>query len=76
MCFGDNEKYKGDNIALIIERNRLERGIYVGDIQADYDAALAGGAEFIHAAYGFGSIRKQVPRINAFKELPDLLDKL
>ncbi len=76
VCFGDNEKYKGDNIALIIERNRLERGIYVGDIQADYDAALAGGAEFIHAAYGFGSIREQVPRINAFKELPDLLDKL
>lgn len=76
VCFGDNEKYKGDNIALIIERNRLDRGIYVGDIQADYDAATAGGAEFIHAAYGFGSIREQVPRINAFKELPDLLDKL
>ena len=76
VCFGDNEKYKGDNIALIIERNRLERGIYVGDIQADYDAAAAGGAEFIHAAYGFGSIREQVPRINAFKELPELLDKL
>jgi len=72
-CFGENGKYKGDNIALIIERNSLDRGIYIWDIQADYDAAIAGGAEFIHAAYGFGSVSASVPKLHAFKDLPVVL---
>lgn len=75
-CFGDNGRQKSENIALIIERNQLERGIYVGDIQADYEAALAGGAEFIHAAYGFGNIQAQVPKVDAFFELPGLLQQM
>ena len=64
---------KGENIALIIERNHLERGIYVGDIQADYEAAVAAGADFIHAAYGFGKVEADVPKLQAFRELPQLL---
>ena len=73
ICFGENNKSKGENIALIMERNQIERGIYVGDIQADYEAAMAGGAEFIHAAYGFGTVEAEVPRLHAFRELPELL---
>lgn len=76
VCFGDNGKQKGENIALIIERNALERGIYVGDIQADYEAALAGGAEFVYAAYGFGDVQAPVPRIHAFSELPQVLAQI
>lgn len=73
LCFGENDLQKGDNIALIIERNGLDRAVYVGDIQADYEAAKKGGAEFIHAAYGFGEINENVPKINKFSELPELL---
>lgn len=76
ICFGENGKPKSENIALIIARNHLSRGIYIGDIQADHDAAVAGGAEFIHAAYGFGTVRESVPRLNAFKELPQLLQMM
>ncbi len=76
ICFGANQKSKGENIALIIKRNQLDRGIYVGDIQADYEAALAGGAEFIHAAYGFGTVDAPVPKLHAFCELPQLLQSL
>lgn len=75
-CFGDNGKQKGENIALIIKRNGLSRGIYVGDIQADYDAAVAGGADFIHAAYGFGAVGADVPRLEAFSDLPRILKKM
>lgn len=75
-CFGANGRPKGDNIAWIIGRNQLERAIYVGDIQADYEAAMAGGAEFIHAAYGFGAVWANVPKLHAFKELPQLLATL
>lgn len=73
ICYGTNNRPKGENIALIIERNRLDRGIYVGDIQADYEAAVAGGAEFIHAAYGFGTVDADVPKLHAFRDLPKLL---
>ncbi len=73
ICFGTNGRPKGENIALLIARNSITRGIYVGDIQADYDAAVQGGAEFIHAAYGFGTVREPVPRLHAFSQLPQLL---
>lgn len=76
ICYGTNQLPKADNIALIIARNHLDRGIYVGDIQADYEAALAGGAEFIHASYGFGTVRADVHKINSFCELPDLLKNM
>lgn len=72
-CFGDNNRQKWENIALIIERNRLDQGIYVGDIQADYEAAIRAGAGFIHAAYGFGTVDAQVPAIQSLTELPQLL---
>ncbi len=75
-CYGNNLKPKGDNIALITERNALERAYYVGDIQGDYDASMKAGVGFVHAAYGFGTISADVPRINAFSELPELLDTL
>lgn len=79
LCFGDNGLQKGENIALIIKRNQLEQAVYVGDIQADYEAALAGGASFIHAAYGFGTVDAEVETIHEFSELPqcvaNMLDK-
>lgn len=76
ICYGTNGKQKSENIAIIIARNGLERGIYVGDIQADYEAATAGGAEFIHAAYGFGKVDAPVPRIESIAQLPALLRTL
>ncbi len=74
-CFGNNDKPKAENIKLICERNHVaaEEAVYVGDIQGDYDAATAAGLEFIHAAYGFGTIAAEVPKINTFAELPEVV---
>ena len=69
-CFGNNGKEKAYNIALISERNRLDKAVYVGDIQGDCDASEKAGASFIHAAYGFGSIDHEVPCIHTLNELP------
>lgn len=55
LCWGDNSLEKSENIRLIIEKNRLERALYVGDTQGDCDSAYKAGAAFAHAAYGFGS---------------------
>lgn len=72
-CYGNNDKPKADNIALLAERNHLEEAVYVGDIQGDYDASCKAGVKFIHAAYGFGTIDVAVPAIQTFAELPDVV---
>lgn len=71
-CYGNNEKSKGDNICLVMERNGLEQTIYVGDIQGDYDATMQAGATFIHAKYGFGTINTEVAEIEKFSDLPEV----
>lgn len=75
-CYGNNDKPKGDNIALLYERNGLDDAVYVGDIQGDYDASMQAGVKFIHAAYGFGTIRASVPKIQCFEELIGVADQV
>lgn len=75
-CYGNNLKGKGENIALLAQRNRLDKAYYIGDIQADYDSTLQAGYDFIHAAYGFGNIIQSVPELHKFSELPELLETL
>ncbi len=73
-CYGNNLKSKGDNIALVVKRNKLEKAWYVGDIQGDYDATMQAGIDFIHAAYGFGKIKQTVPELAKFSDLPELME--
>ena len=75
-CFGNNGFSKGKNIANVVERNELADSVYVGDIQGDYDASMEAGVKFILAAYGFGSVDADVPRINSFDELPKVVENL
>lgn len=72
QCYGDNLRQKGDNIRLVAERNGFGQAVYVGDIQGDYDASRRAGVDFIHAAYGFGTIDAVVPKIHAFAELAEM----
>ena len=64
---------KGENIKLIIERNKLEKAVYVGDTQGDFDAAKHAGIPFIHAKYGFGNINDETCYINSIRELSEIL---
>ena len=68
-CFGNNGLPKGQNIRLLTERNGLEKAAYIGDIQGDYDATMEAGLPFIHAAYGFGSIRQPVEKASCVKDI-------
>ncbi len=80
--FDDYEEYgrtmllKADNIKLVMERNGEDKGIYVGDIQKDSDAAHKAGIDCIYAAYGFGEINDAVAAIKSFDELPAVLEEL
>ena len=67
---------KADNIKLVMERNGASKGIYVGDIQKDSDAAHAAGIDCIFASYGFGEISDAVATLKSFDELPAVLEEL
>ena len=75
-CYGNNELSKGENIKLIVERNGLDKAVYVGDIQGDYEATMEAGLPFIHAAYGFGTISADVPAIQKFSDLPETVKEI
>lgn len=75
--FDDIESYgrtmqgKGENIKLVVERNHLDKAVYVGDIMGDYNSTMEAGLPFIHAAYGFGTVPEDTPRITDIRELPE-----
>lgn len=75
-CYGNNDLPKNENICKIVERNSLEKAVYVGDIQGDYDATMAAGLPFIHAAYGFGTIAQETAKVNTFAELIQVAPKV
>ena len=73
---GRTGKPKGDNIALVVRRNGLRNPLYIGDTQGDCNAAAQAGVPFLHAAYGFGRIDHEVPRVEAFEEIPAAVERL
>ncbi len=75
-CFGDTLLPKGQTMRLLAEKNKLDEFYYVGDIQGDYDATMEAGGTFIHAKYGYGTINTKVMEIEAFKDLPKLMETL
>ena len=67
---------KGENIRLVMERNDVERAIYVGDTEGDRLAARQAGIPFIHAAYGYGKVPEPDAAIQSLRELPEAVKKL
>jgi phosphoglycolate phosphatase len=71
-CFGNTTKGKGENIKLLMERNKLKDVVYVGDTQGDYEATVFAGIPFVFAKYGFGNPEGYYLAINDMKELLNL----
>ena len=65
-----------DPLQIFCHHDQIKDPVYVGDIEGDYEASKEAGVKFIHAAYGFGTIRDEVPEIHALKELPAVADKV
>ena len=70
-CPGGSGLEKAGNIRLICERNDLEKAVYIGDTQGDCDSTEEAGIQFIHAAYGFGTIDHDVPEIFSLTEISE-----
>ncbi len=74
-CFGDKRLPKGENIKAIVQRNNLQRPVYIGDTQGDYEASVQAGVPFILAGYGFGAVQAEVQEINSLSQLQELVKK-
>ena len=66
---------KGENIRLVMERNSVERAVYIGDTAGDESAAGQARIPFIHAAYGFGQAVSPTASAFSFPELTQALLK-
>lgn len=75
-CSGDTGMLKADNIKLVVERNNLEKAVYVGDTELDRTSAAEAGVPFIWASYGFGSPETCDAKLNEISELPALCEKI
>lgn len=73
---GRTRKTKGENICLIIERNGIDKAVYVGDTQSDFDAAKFAGVDFIFAEYGFGSAENYKYSIKEFSDLTSVVNRI
>ena len=69
-CIGATGHPKGDNIRLVMERNGLEKCLYVGDTAMDQEAAGKAGIPFVFASYGFGQASGAEAVIGSLAELP------
>ena len=73
---GRTGKNKGENIKMLLERNGIERAVYVGDTQGDCDAAAQAGVPFVFAQYGFGTVNRWDAAVSSVPEIPQAVSLL
>lgn len=73
---GRTKKAKGENIRLIIERNLIEKSVYIGDTEGDEKAARFARIPFIYAGYGFGKAAAPDAVICRLTDLPAVLNDI
>lgn len=67
---------KAENIHLVLARNGLKRGVYVGDTAGDMRSAREAGVRFIFASHGFGHADGADYVIDGIRELPGIIGKM
>lgn len=75
-CAGNTGLSKGENIKLVLDRNNVEKAIYVGDTKSDEIAAKQAGLPFVFASYGFGEADNFDAVINSFEEIKQIANEL
>lgn len=71
-CPGRTNLPKAENIKLIINRNKLNNPIYVGDTHLDGESARKANVPFVYARYGFGDTCEYNHAIDKIEQLLDL----
>jgi phosphoglycolate phosphatase len=69
LCYGDTGTSKGQTILRLMEENKLNDVVYIGDTQGDYLACKEAGVPFIFARYGFGNVPDAKDSIDTISDL-------
>lgn len=67
---------KADAIKKVIDDNKIEKAVYIGDTRIDMKAAYENSLPFVQAKYGFGENLNTDYSINEIKELLGVLKKI
>ena len=73
---GRTGKSKGENIKIIIERNKLKESVYVGDTNGDLEGANYAGIPFIYAEYGFGRLDEVKHSIKSISDINGIIGNI
>lgn len=73
---GRTGKSKGENIKIIIERNKLDKSVYVGDTNGDLEGANYANIPFIYAEYGFGKVDNVKYSINRISDISRIIGNI
>ncbi|MDQ4140919.1 MAG: HAD family hydrolase [Bacteroidota bacterium] len=60
---------KAENIKAVVQRNKLQCPVYVGDTESDSKAAQLAQVPFVFVSYGFGKVENAAFTFNSFQEL-------
>ncbi len=71
-CPGDTGLSKADNIKLIMNRNGINRAVYIGDTDTDSKSAREAGLPFIFCRYGLGQTDDLDIAIDEFERLLEI----
>lgn len=69
QCSGANGLSKAENIRLVIDNNKLNAPVYVGDTIHDKKATDLAGIPLVYASYGFGDVSEYDYKIDKFEDL-------
>ena len=58
-CSGNTKKDKRINLKRLIKRNKIRKGIFIGDTKSDLVAANFACIPFVNVKYGFGNFKTQ-----------------
>ena len=72
LCFGDTGTSKGKTIRTLMEKYDIQKPVYIGDTQGDYEATVEAGIPFIWCTYGFGTPDGYAAKVDKFEELLNL----
>ena len=74
--FEENGIFKYEVILKVINENKLDSAIHIGDTIGDLDAAKKANIIFLWAKYGFGKNFNTKYSIETINELPNLVEKI
>jgi phosphoglycolate phosphatase len=75
-CYGETELNKGQNIKRIIEINKLQFPIYLGDSYGDFNASTEAGIPFLFICHGRMTKSEQYPTFSDFEGFVQHIDRL